>query len=165
MIKLEGLSHSSFESEDLDRCERFYTDVLGGRVAWKRDGQMKVYFGNVAMTVTEVPKGKKAPVPYSVHWAFRASWERVLDEVEHMKACGVEVDGPAGHGGEPTNVSWFFADPDGHKLELEAGYPTPEQALAVVDAREKERRRDLGLYKGGQALDEYRARQATEQKS
>jgi catechol 2,3-dioxygenase-like lactoylglutathione lyase family enzyme len=158
MINLHGLSHTGFEVEDLDRCERFYAEVLGAKVEWKRPGLMKLYVGNCGLSISEVKAGaKKQPVPYAVHWAFRANHERVLGYVEHIKSFGVEVDGPAGHGGEPENVSWFFADPDGHKLELEAHYPTPEEALAVVDAGEAERKRNLELYRGGQALDEYRA--------
>src|SRR5687767_3498935 len=98
-IKLNGLSHSGFETEDLDRCERFYTEVLGAKVAWKRPGLMKIYLGNVGMSIPERKSGApKAEVPYAVHWAFRANHEHVLEYVEHMKACGVEVDGPAGHG-------------------------------------------------------------------
>jgi catechol 2,3-dioxygenase-like lactoylglutathione lyase family enzyme len=156
MIKIEGLSHSGFEVEDLDRCERFYVDVLGAKVAWKRPGLMKLYVGSVGLSIPEAKVKPKPEVPYAVHWAYRANHEHVLEYVEHLKAHGVEVDGPAGHGGEPENVSWFFADPDRHKLELEAHFPTAEAALAVVDAGAAERKRNEALYRGGAALETYR---------
>jgi catechol 2,3-dioxygenase-like lactoylglutathione lyase family enzyme len=91
MIKLDGLSHTGFDVEDLDRCERFYVDVLGGKVEWKRDtGKtrlMKLSIGN---------------------------------------------------------------------LEVEAHYPTAEEALAVVEGRRAERKQDLDLYRGGESLEAHR---------
>ena len=158
MINLTGLSHTGFEVEDLDRCERFYVDILGAKVAWKRSGLMKLYIGNCGISIPERSKDKvKEEVPYSVHWAYRANHEHVLEYVEHLKASGVEVDGPQGHGGEPENVSWFFADPDGHKLELEAHYPTAEAAKAVVEEGVAERKRNELLYRGGASWDQYAA--------
>ncbi len=161
MIKLDGLSHTGFDVEDLDRCERFYVDVLGAKVEWKRDtGKtrlMKLYIGNFGLSIPERPKGSPKPdVPFAIHFAYRADPEHVDEYIEHIKSCGVEVDGPVGHGNEPQNVSWFFSDPDGYRLEVEAHYPTAEEALAVVEGRKHERKQNLDLYRGGESLEAHR---------
>jgi catechol 2,3-dioxygenase-like lactoylglutathione lyase family enzyme len=172
MIELDGMSHSGFDVEDIERCEKFYTEVLGAKVEWKRTRKgsdkptsMKLYVGDLGLSIGVVSREEKIEVPRAVHWAYRADHEHVLEYIEHVKACGVEVDGPVGHGNEPQNVSWFFADPDGHKLEIEAHYPTAAEALAVVEQKQTERKPDLDLYHGGQALEELRARQAEGAKS
>jgi catechol 2,3-dioxygenase-like lactoylglutathione lyase family enzyme len=158
MISLDGLSHSGFEVESLDRCEEFYTKVLGAKVEWKRPGLMKLYIGSFGLSIPErKPGAPKMDVPFAVHWAYRADPDHALEYVEHVKSCGVEVDGPVGHGNEPQNVSWFFSDPDGHKLEIEAHYPTAEAALAVVESGQSQRKRDLNLYKGTASVEEIKA--------
>jgi len=165
MIKLDGMSHTGFDVEDLDRCIDFYTSVLGAKVEWTRDtGKTrltKLYIGNLGLSIPERPKGSPKPeVPFAIHFAYRADPDHVLDYVEHVKSCGVEVDGPVGHGNEPQNVSWFFSDPDGHRLEIEAHYATADQAIAVVEKKHEERKPQLDLYHGGDALEELKAQQA-----
>lgn len=163
-IKLDGLSHTGFDVEDLDRTERFYTEVLGAKVEWRRDtGRtrlMKLYIGNLGLSIPERPKGTPKPeVPFAIHFAYRADPKHAEEYVAHVKSCGVEVDGPVGHGNEPQNVSWFFSDPDGYRLEIEAHYPTAEAALAVVEQKHEERNPDLNLYHGGDALEELKKQQ------
>jgi catechol 2,3-dioxygenase-like lactoylglutathione lyase family enzyme len=158
MIKLDGLSHSGFEAEDLDRCADFYTKVLGAKIEWKRPNLMKLYIGNFGLSIPQRKPGQpKQEVPFAVHWAYRADPDHALEYVEHVKSCGVEVDGPVGHGNEPQNVSWFFSDPDGNKLEIEAHYATAEQALAVVESGQDQRKKDLNLYKGTASVEEIKA--------
>lgn len=164
MIKLDGMSHTGFDVEDLDRTQRFYTEVLGAKVEWRRDtGRtrlMKLYVGNLGLSIPERPKGSPKPdVPFAIHFAFKADPADVEESIEHVKSCGVEVDGPVGHGNEPQNVSWFFSDPDGYRLEIEAHYLTPQEALAVVEKKHAERKPELDLYRGGEALQPLRARQ------
>ncbi len=164
-VELDGMSHSGFDVENLERCERFYVDVLGAKVEWRRarggadhPTSLKIYVGDLGLSIGERSKDEPmVGVPRAIHWAYGADHEHVLEYIEHIRSRGVEVDGPVGHGNEPENVSWFFADPDGHKLEVEAHYPTAEEALAVVKQRESERKPDLGLYTGGQALDDLKA--------
>jgi catechol 2,3-dioxygenase-like lactoylglutathione lyase family enzyme len=166
MIELDGMSHSGFSTEDLQHCEQFYTQVLGAIVEWKRTRKgsdhptsMKIYVGALGLSISEREPGtEKVDVPQPIHWAYGVDHEHALEYADHIRACGIEVDGPVGHGNEPENVSWFFADPDGHKLELEAHYPTAEAALSVVEQKQSERKPELDLYHGGQALDELRAR-------
>jgi catechol 2,3-dioxygenase-like lactoylglutathione lyase family enzyme len=170
MISLDGLSHTGFDVEDLDRTEKFYTEVLGAKVEWKREtGRtrlMKLYVGNLGLSIPERPKGTPKPdVPFAIHFAYRADPEHALQYVEHVRSCGVEVDGPVGHGNEPQNVSWFFADPDGYRLEIEAHYATAEEALAVVETKHEERKPDLNLYHGGDALEELKKQQAEKARS
>jgi hypothetical protein len=45
-------------------------------------------------------------------------------------------------------VNWFFVDPDGFRLEVEAKFPTGEQSTAVIKRGEATRNAQLGLYGG-----------------
>jgi catechol 2,3-dioxygenase-like lactoylglutathione lyase family enzyme len=162
VIELEGMSHTGFDVKDIDRCIQFYTEVLGGKLEWRRETpkmkSIKLYVGNLGLSIHELkPDEVEAyKVPFAIHFAYRVPWEKADEAIAHIKAHEVDVDGPVGHGNEPQNVSWFFEDPDGHRLEIEAHYPTAEQALAVVEGRKTERQQDLGLYRGGDSMEAHR---------
>ena len=34
MIELEGMSHTGFDVEDIERCIKWYTEVLGAKLEW-----------------------------------------------------------------------------------------------------------------------------------
>ncbi len=159
MIELEGMSHTGFDVEDIDRCIKWYTEVLGAKLEWRRETpkmkSIKMYVGNLGLSVHERKPGEPYEVPFAIHFAYRVLPENADAAIAHVKSCGVEVEGPQGHGNEPENVSWFFQDPDGHRIEIEAHYPTAEEALAVVD-RGKAERQKLGLYRGGESLEAHR---------
>jgi metallothiol transferase len=148
MDGLTGLSHFGFASADLDRTVRFYTEVLGARVQWQTERQVKLYIGEIGMAI---PKGEPNP-RYDLHFAFRADPDLADDVIAHVESCGVLVDGPHGHGTEPLNVSWFLTDPDGYRIEIECHYPTVERVIAVLERDFDKRKPELGLYRGGDAL-------------
>jgi catechol 2,3-dioxygenase-like lactoylglutathione lyase family enzyme len=151
---LKGLSHSGFDVEDLDRTVDFYTKVLGAKLEWRRDENVrtpliKLYIGEFGLSILKRPPGTPKPdIPHAIHFAYLADPATVEQRIEHIKSCGVVVDGPVGHGNEPENVSWFFSDPDDYRLEIEARYPTAEQAAAVVQRGKAERKPELDLYRG-----------------
>ncbi len=157
MDGLTGLSHFGFASGDLDRTLRFYTEVLGARVEWQTERQIKLYVGGVGMAI---PKGEPNPA-YDLHFAFRADPDLVDGLVAHVEAYGVPVDGLHGHGGQPLNVSWFFRDPDGYRMEIEAHYPSVQRVIAVLERDHAKRKPELGLYRGGDALPAIKAALAT----
>ncbi len=160
MIELEGMSHTGFDVKDIDRCVQFYTEVLGGKLEWRRETpkmkSIKMYVGNLGLSIHELKPDEEYKVPFAIHFAYRVNWEKADAAIAHIKAHEIDVDGPVGHGNEPQNVSWFFEDPDGHRLEIEAHYPTPEQALAVVEAGKAQRQQDLGLYRGGDSMEAHK---------
>ena len=156
---ITGMSHTGFDVEDLDRTIEFYTRVLGAKLQWRRNtGRTelcKLYIGNLGLSIPQRLAGAPKPeIPFAIHFAFAVD-PAVADEcIAHVKACGIEVDGPNGHGAEGENLTWFFADPDGHRLEIEAHYATVEEAVAVLERDRAERKPELGLYQGGDSLPE-----------
>ena len=156
MAELKGLSHAGFASSDLDRTVDFYTRVLGAKVQWKTEKQIKLYVGDLGLAI---PKGEPNPA-YDLHFAYRADPDTVDEMISHIESCGVEVDGPHGHRNEPQNVSWFFTDPDGYRLEIEAHYPTLDRVLAVLDRDHGKQKPQLGLFRGGDAREAIRSKVA-----
>ena len=51
MAGLTGLSHAGFASSDLDRTVDFYTRVLGARVQWQTERQIKLYVGDLGLAI------------------------------------------------------------------------------------------------------------------
>lgn len=145
---LGGLSHFGFASSDLDRTVDFYTTVCGAELVWQTEKQCKLYVGDVGMAI---PKGEPNP-QYDLHFAFRVQPEAVDSVFAHIESCGVEVDGPHGHPTEPLNVSWFFSDPDGYRLEIECHFAALEHVIAVLERDQGKQKPELGLYRGGDAL-------------
>ncbi|HVB05559.1 MAG TPA: VOC family protein [Acidimicrobiales bacterium] len=152
MDGLGGLSHFGFPSADLDRTIAFYTEVLGAKVQWQTERQTKIYVGDIGLAI---PLG--APQPqYDLHFAFKADADKVDEVFAHIEGCGVEVDGPHGHAAEPLNISWFFRDPDGYRLEIEAHFASVEAVIALLERDYDKRKPEMGLYKGPDALPELR---------
>ncbi|HZT05944.1 MAG TPA: VOC family protein [Chloroflexota bacterium] len=100
------------------------------------------------------PGAPKPTIPFAIHFAFAVDPKQADECIEHIRSLGIEVDGPNGHGNEGQNVSWSFEDPDGHRLEIEAHYPTVEEAVAVLERDHAKRRPDLNLYQGTDSLNE-----------
>jgi len=152
---ITGASHSGFYSDDLDRTIEFYTKVLGAKLEWRLDKDknplIKLYIGDFGLSIIKRPPDvPKTELPHAIHFAYLAEPGAAEEVVEHIKSCGVAVEGPVGHGNEPENVSWFFVDPDDYRLEIEARYPTAQAAAAVVERGKAGRNADMGLYGGDQ---------------
>jgi catechol 2,3-dioxygenase-like lactoylglutathione lyase family enzyme len=154
---ITGIGHSGFYVEDLDRTTEFYTKVLGAKVAWRNDKSknplMKLYVGNFGLSIIKQPPDEpKVDIPHAVHWAYRVEWERAEETVEYIKSCGVEVEGPVGHRREVGITNWFFLDPDGYRLEVEAIYPNNEMRDEVLERGKENRNAEMGLYGGDPVL-------------
>ncbi len=60
--------------------------------------------------------------------------------------------GPVGHRREMGIVNWFFLDPDEYRVEVEARYPTGEEAAEVIERGKAGRQEEMGLYGGDRVL-------------
>lgn len=155
---ITGASHSGYYVDDLDRTIDFYTRVLGAKLAWRNEAGsktplIKLYVGDFGLSILKRPPGEpKVDIPHAVHLAFRVDWKTAEEAVEYIKSCGVEVEGPVGHKREVGIVNWFFVDPDDFRLEVEARFPTAEQAAAVIERGKAGRKPEMGLYAGDPVL-------------
>ncbi len=167
---ITGMSHTGFDVEDLDRTIEFYTKVLGAKLEWRLEtGKRplcKLYIGNLGLSIPQRDPGAPKPeIPFAIHFAFAVDPKQADECIEHVKSCGIEVDGPNGHGNEGMNLSWFFSDPDGHRLEIEAHYPSVEEAVAVLERDREKRKPELNLYQGGDSLADLKAQLSEKEKA
>ncbi len=150
---ITGASHSGYYVEDLDRTVEFYTKVLGARLAWRNDKSknplIKLYLGDFGLSIIKRPPDSPiVEIPHAIHIAFSADPATAEETIEYVKSCGVEVEGPVGHKREEGIVNWFFLDPDGFRLEIEARYPSGEESARVLERGKAGRRPEMGLYGG-----------------
>lgn len=142
MIRVIDVAHVNLNVTDLERSEKFYSEVLGfhvsgkgrdGGIVWMNMGQYRkgddLAFHDLALY--QVPKSLPENARKSAglnHAAFRlASAEEVDKAAEYLKSRNVKVlKGPLTHS-EDQDRYLYFEDPDGNVLELVAstlaGYP------------------------------------------
>ena len=151
--KLGRLDHITFWVGDLERAERFYTEVLGGKVRARLEGtrapQISMILADNSAAVDlcldrdflertfDIPERNKQKA-YHPHFAFAVEKQDIEAFTEHLKVMDVPFDGPRTHGGERV-ASIYFNDPWGNHLEIccndysAAGYPLggPDQRKLI----------------------------------
>lgn len=151
---INGISHSGFYVEDLDRTTEFYTKVLGARVAWRNDQSanplMKLYIGDFGLSIIKRPPNEPrgSDIPHAIHWAYRVDPAKAEETIEYIRSCGIKVEGPVGHKREPGILNWFFLDPDNYRVEVEARFADAKEGEAVLARNKSTRNEEMGLYGG-----------------
>jgi catechol 2,3-dioxygenase-like lactoylglutathione lyase family enzyme len=115
MLAIEGIYEVVVPVRDLGRAEKFYTEVLGLEVGLRDPRRPWIFLragGARGMLVLQ-----EAADVRPTHFAFRASEAEVERAASLLRARGVETSGPVVHDWMPAR-SLYFADPDGHDLEL-----------------------------------------------
>jgi len=123
MPRLSKIGHVNFRVADQDRSKRFYTEVLGLKVA-EEDPQ----HGGVFMTlgddfhsvdVNDGRDGRRMGGNWKtglVHVAFQVDrYEDLREAYVHLLEQGVEIDHATNH---VNQRSIYFKDPDGNGLEI-----------------------------------------------
>jgi methylmalonyl-CoA/ethylmalonyl-CoA epimerase len=131
MLKVEGVYHMGIPVNDIDRAQKFYTEVLGmqfmGRVgsAQKLD-RLKCAGGDVVVLFERPKPHAWDPVAQDgvAHQAFEmdiASYEEALETVQEMGLFRTIEDRESG------NTIYLF-DTEGNHLELHFSKPKAAQA-------------------------------------
>ena len=154
---ITGISHSGFYVQDLDRTLDFYTKLLGAKLEWRNDKSenplMKIYIGDFGLSIIKWPPNiPKFEIPHAIHWAYRVDPAKAEETVDYIKSLGIKVEGPVGHKREEGIVNWFFLDPDDYRVEVEARYPSGEEAAEVLERGKANRGSEMGLYGGDPVL-------------
>jgi catechol 2,3-dioxygenase-like lactoylglutathione lyase family enzyme len=127
-----GPSHATFAVSNLERSLHFYTNVLGllPVVRWSEGAYLTA--GDFWICLTLDPAAPQATNNFSyTHFAFAVTPESFPAMREKLVAGDAEEWQPNSSPGE----SFYFLDPDGHKLEIHAR--TLADRLATLRANPK----------------------------
>jgi catechol 2,3-dioxygenase-like lactoylglutathione lyase family enzyme len=114
---ISGMSHVTFAVSNLERSLKFYSDVVGLKplVRWKEGAYLSA--GGFWISLILDKAAGEATNNYSyTHIAFAVLPEHFAAAREKLKALDAEEWQPNSSPGE----SFYFLDPDGHKLEIHA---------------------------------------------
>jgi lactoylglutathione lyase len=141
-VAVNGLFEAHLPVSDLDRSIGFYRDVVGLQLGTHERHLDAAFFwtGAPGQSMLGLWAAGPAPISLSLHIAFAASLEDVLDAPCRLRGLGVTpLSFYAGDTNEPSVIGWmpaaavYFRDPDGHLLEF----------LAMLDAAPDPDRRIL----------------------
>jgi len=116
MLPIRGLYEVAIPVKDLARAEAFYREVLGLEVGIRDESRNWLFLragGDSGMIVLQENKGEWP----TTHFAFTMDEADIERAAGMLKERGIEIDGPHFHAWMPAK-SLYFADPDGHDLEL-----------------------------------------------
>ena len=141
MIKLQQLGHVVLQVSDLERSERFYTDVLGLAVSARMESPTTTFFtlGNHHdFAISAIGPDAVEPSPKSpglAHVAFKIgdSTDQLRQAKDHFDALGIEIAMTADH---TVSQSIYITDPDGNWIEIYVDvsdvWRSDPQAVATV---------------------------------
>jgi catechol 2,3-dioxygenase-like lactoylglutathione lyase family enzyme len=116
MLPIRGVYEVAIRVKDMPRAEAFYRDVLGLAEGLRDERRNWVFLwagGQAGMVVLQEDQGAWP----AQHIAFTVDEADIERAAEALRAHGVAVRGPVFHAWMPAK-SIYFADPDGHALEL-----------------------------------------------
>lgn len=126
MASFTGFHHVSLTVRDGDRAAEWYARVLGFEPAGRIDGPsfqriVLRHPDGLLMTLLTHEGAERDDFDERRtgldHFAFAVGGPNEVDAwAEHLRGCGVEVDGPKA-GGLPGSRLIVFRDPDGVQLE------------------------------------------------
>ncbi len=129
-MQLKGIHHIALNVKDLDRAEKFYTDVLGFRVTHRFSKELRhlmLATGNTAIALFEAPdlEVKEAMKLLSqegyLHLAFAADSADFDEIVKELQKKNVPLSkGPIKRG---DGISIYFNDLDDNFLEIHCDNP------------------------------------------
>jgi catechol 2,3-dioxygenase-like lactoylglutathione lyase family enzyme len=124
-MQLKGIHHIALNVKDLDRAERFYTDVLGFKVTHRFSKGLRhlmMETGNAAIALFEAPdlEVKEAMNLLSeegyLHLAFAADPADFENFIKELQTKNINIDGGPVKRGDGESI--YFNDPDDNHLEI-----------------------------------------------
>lgn len=114
-MQISGLYEVAIKVRDVARAEAFYREVLGFEVGLRLPERRWVFLrvGAGGMVVLQEDGGNWP----QQHFAFTVADGEIDRAHAELRRLGVATEGPMTHDWMPAR-SLYFADPDGHDLEL-----------------------------------------------
>jgi lactoylglutathione lyase len=116
MIPMTGLYEVAIKVRDLSTAEAFYREVLGLQFGLRDQRRNWLFLrigGSAGMVVLQEDRSEWP----RQHFAFAVRDSELERAASLLKEKGISVEGPVFHDWMPGR-SVYFADPDGHDLEL-----------------------------------------------
>jgi glutathione S-transferase fosA5 len=117
MAMITGLNHLTLGVADLERAFGFYVEVLGCRAAARWNRGAYVVAGNAWLCLSLDERDGSSSPPGYTHIAFSVEATRFAEARERLIEAGVREWKENRSEGD----SFYFLDPDGHRLELHVG--------------------------------------------
>ncbi|KTC64391.1 glutathione transferase [Pseudomonas fluorescens ABAC62] len=114
---LTGLNHLTLAVTDLHRSLRFYHDLLGLQLEATWDSGAYLSLPGLWLCLSRDPLRDSTPAADYTHYAFTVEAGDFDTLVERLRATGVQ----AWRDNRSEGASFYFLDPDGHKLEVHVG--------------------------------------------
>lgn len=116
MSAITGLNHVTLAVGNLNRSIKFYSNLLGFSVGMHSPSSAYLQAGTLWLALVEDAAVRRAPLPEYTHMAFSVAEAELTDLTRRLMQAGV-VCWQASDRAD----SFYFLDPDGHKLELHSG--------------------------------------------
>ncbi|NVZ68599.1 fosfomycin resistance glutathione transferase [Pseudomonas costantinii] len=114
---LSGLNHLTLAVTDLDRSVGFYRNVLQLRLDATWDNGAYLSLPGLWLCLSLDPSRHSAPAADYTHYAFTVDVRDFAALVERLQSAGVQE----WRDNRSEGASFYFLDPDGHKLEAHVG--------------------------------------------
>ena len=121
MLKTEGVLHFTIPVKDLDRSEKFYTEVMGMERLRRNDHMVFMRAGEdcFVLTYSEKPIDPNPGEAHEIHHAFRVSADEYDRAKQFLAAQGIRIVKEENRrSGTFQGRSAYFHDPDRNVIEI-----------------------------------------------
>ncbi len=122
MLKPEGVLHFTIPVKDLDRSEKFYTEIMGLERLRRNNHMVFMRAGSddyFVLTLSEKPIDPNVGDKHDIHHAFRISGRAYDEALQFLASKGIEVFKQEDRRyGTFQGRSAYFHDPDRNVLEI-----------------------------------------------
>jgi len=121
MIKTEGVLHFTIPVKNLDRAEKFYTELLGFEKVGRTERIVFLRAGDnfFNLTYSENPITLNADNRHEIHSAFKVTPRTYEDTIKRLPDKGIEIFKEEDRqSGVFVGRSAYIRDPDGNVLEF-----------------------------------------------
>jgi catechol 2,3-dioxygenase-like lactoylglutathione lyase family enzyme len=113
---ITGLNHLTLAVSDLERSVVFYSELLGFSIRMHGPSSAYLEAGTLWLALVLDPTVRRGALPEYSHAAFSIASAELPLFVQRLKGGGVVAWQES-----YRSDSFYFVDPDGHKLELHSG--------------------------------------------